>query len=318
MNIPIKIGLSACLFDIKCRYNAQASKDDFVIGQLSKHAELKTYCPEAIFGVPREPIRLVENNNNMQVITINTKQNLTSELVANSENLATKAQSDNLSGFILKSKSPSCGMEKVKVYYNDTRCEKIKTGIFASKIMQKYPFLPIEEEGRLKDNWLKENFISSVFAYNDILNFLASQPTQADLVEFHTNYKYFIYAKSHSAYKQLGVIVANPIKTNITTITSDYSTLFMQTLRAKTTINNTYNVLLHLMGYFKKLLNPEEKQNLLGLINNFKQKIVPLITVVKVMQLYINKFEIEYLARQKFFDIYPDELALRSHLDAYK
>lgn len=314
----INIGVSACLFDIKCRYNGVAAKDDFIIQNLQKHINIKPYCPEAFLGTPREPIRLLGEKDAVRVITVDSKKDVTYELVNNSQELATTAHNDDLSGFIFKSKSPSCGMERVKIYHNDTRCEKKGVGVFAREIQKIYPYLPIEEEGRLSDDWLKENFISSVFAYHQITQFLASSPSISDLIVFHSQYKYFLYAKHPELYKKMGVIVANDLRRNINEVLFDYKKLFMQIINHKNTINNTYNVLMHIFGYFKKHLDAKEKQELLKIMQDFKDSIVPLITVIKIMQLYVAKFEIDYLKEQVFFRPYPDELALRSSIKAYK
>jgi len=317
----MKIGISACLLGEKCRYDGAGNKDDFVVNQLASYFELIPYCPEAIiFGTPRESIRLVDVDGKIRVISNKLQKDVTKELADISENLALKAFDDHLCGFIFKSKSPSCGVERVKLYQNNASniCEKKATGLFAKAVQQKQPFLPIEEEGRLNDPWLKENFLMQIFAYRDLDAFLQSEPTMHSLIEFHTSYKYLIYAKSTEFYKSLGVIVANKDKKAFASLLQEYKESFLTAIALKGDKNKTYNVLLHIYGYFKKELSKEEKEHILSSCNEYKEGIIPLIAVVKLLNLYVKKLDQSYLKKQKFLNPYPKELALRSDLKAYK
>ncbi len=316
----MKIGVSSCLMGMSCRYDGSGCKDDFIFSQLGKFADFVPVCPEAeIFPTPREAIRLVNDGGSVRVVTSNTKRDVTDELDAVSQTLARGLEGEGLSGYILKSKSPSCGMERVKVYQSgDAPSIKEGVGRFAAQLKVLYPYLPIEEEGRLHDPWLKENFLMQVFAYDDIKRFIASSPRLNDLVEFHTAYKYLIYAKSHESYKALGHIVANHEKKPFETILCEYEELFLQTIALKGNIGKTYNILLHIYGYFKNDITAGEKELLLQSLEEYKDGIIPLIAIIKLINLYVVKFDIGYLAKQKFLDPYPKELALRSDLKAYK
>ncbi len=316
----MKIGVSSCLLGNQCRYDGAGSKFDFVVDDLSKYFELVPYCPEEIiFGTPRESIRLVDVNGEIRVISNQVQKDVTNELTEISQTLAQKAFDDNLCGFIFKAKSPSCGIERVKLYANNSKmCEKKATGLFAKAVQEKQPFLPIEEDGRLNDPWLKENFLMQVFAYKDLGEFLNSKPTFKELVEFHTSYKYLIYAKSQESYKKLGAIVANHTKKDLNEVLNDYKLAFLEAIGKKGNINKTYNVLLHIFGYFKKLIAKEEKEHILAACDEYKQGIIPLIAVIKLINLYVTRFNEEYLKKQKFLNPYPKELALRSDLKAYK
>jgi uncharacterized protein YbgA (DUF1722 family)/uncharacterized protein YbbK (DUF523 family) len=316
----MKIGVSSCLLGQMCRYNGGHAKDDFIVDVLHKYFEIVPYCPEAIvFGTPRESIRIVEENGIQKVVTTKDKVDVTKPLQDICNTQAIKIADDALCGFILKSASPTCGLERVKVYdKHNTSGHKRGIGLFAEQIKNRYPYLPVEEEGRLQDAWLRENFIMQVFAYKHLHDFLATNPSAGELVKFHTSYKYLIYAKSQASYKSLGNIVANHEKLSIEELREVYKEEFLKAISKKGTIKKTYNVLLHLFGYFKKSLTKEEKQEVLTSIEEFKDGIIPLITIIKIIKLYVVRFDIEYLKTQKFLTPYPKELALRSSLKAYK
>lgn len=317
----MKIGVSSCLLGNQCRYDGSGAKDKFVVDELTQYFELIGYCPEEpIFGTPRDTIRLVEVQEKVRVHIGKSGEDVTSKLQDSSMQFAKKAKVDNLCGFILKSKSPTCGLERVKVYQqnNNAPSEKKGIGFFAKELKKVYPYLPIEEEGRLNDPWLKENFLMQVFSFADITTFLKNKPQFKELVAFHTTYKYLIYAKSESAYKTLGNIVANHQKLPLKEVLDAYKIEFFKAISEKGTIKKTYNVLLHILGYFKKLITKEEKEHILDACNEYKNGIIPLIAVTKLINLYVKRFHQSYLESQKFLNPYPKELSLRSDIKAYK
>jgi uncharacterized protein YbgA (DUF1722 family)/uncharacterized protein YbbK (DUF523 family) len=317
----LKIGLSLCLLGNNCRYDGKGARDKFIVEKLGNYFDFVGFCPEdKIFGSPRDTIRLVEmEDEQIQVHIGKNGQDVTEKLVQSSKEDALKAKEENLCGFILKSKSPTCGMARVKVYKPiNAPAENKGVGVFANELRKVYPYLPIEEEGRLTDPWLKENFLMQVFAYKHIHEFLDSNPKIKDLVEFHTSYKYLIYAKSQESYKQLGSLVANQDKLPLEEILEAYKLGFLQAIDKKGTRNKTYNVLLHIFGYFKKDILKEEKEHILTACEEYKDGIIPLIAVIKIINLYVKRFHQEYLAKQKFLNPYPKEFSLRSDLRAYK
>lgn len=315
------LGVSSCLLGNMCRYDGHGAKDDFVSTSLKEHFSFLSYCPEnAIWNSPRVAVRQVLVDDKVKIFT-STKEpiDVSDALEDICEMMANKALNDNLSGFILKSSSPSCGMERVKVY-QPLNAPSIKNGIgvFARKLKEKMPHLPMEEEGRLNDAWLKENFLMQVYSYNDLKNLLKNEKKLSNLVDFHTSYKYLIYSKSQNSYKVLGKIVANQEKKEIETIYKEYEDEFLKAIAIKSTINKTYNILLHIFGYFKKHLGKEEKADILNTINEFKSKTIPLISIINIFNIYTKKFDIKYLKTQKFLNPYPSSLALRSDLKAFK
>ena len=316
----MKLGISSCLMGNMVRYDGAHSKDNFVVNILQNYFELHPVCPEnIIFGTPRPTIRLVRQNDEIVVQRSQDKKDVSNELKEVSISCAKQLEEQELCGFILKSKSPTCGMERVKVYQEiNAPSKKEGVGLFAEQIKKMYPYLPLEEEGRLNDPWLRENFLMQIFAYKDLHEFLKQDLKFKDLVEFHTNYKYLIYSKSQELYKELGNIVANHEKKPIDEVLELYKEKFLETIALKSTIKNIYNVLLHIFGYFKKLITKEEKELLLTTLDEYKDGIVPLITLVKMFNIYTNRYDIEYLKKQKFMNPYPKELALRSNVKAFK
>ena len=318
----MKLGVSACLLGTPCRYDGVGASDKFVVSILQKYFDTVAYCPETIiWGSPREAIRQVLSEEGELKIMTSTKnpKEVTSELENISKECANKIQNDDLCGFILKSSSPTCGLERVKVY-KPFNAPSVKNGIgvFAKQIKEKYPYLPVEEEGRLIDPWLRENFLMQIFAYQDLHNFLKSIPTFNDLVIFHTSYKYLIYSKAQKSYTTLGRIVANKEKKQLDEILVEYKEEFLKAISLKGNVNKTYNVLLHMFGYFKKLITKEEKEEILEALNEYKERIIPLIAVMKIINLYVKRFDVQYLKVQKFLNPYPKELSLRSDIKAYK
>ena len=316
----MKLGISTCLLGVNCRYDGGHSKDKFILNDLGKHFEFRSFCPEGeIYPTPREAIRQVRVNGNLIIKTSNTQNDVTNEINNISKKLVDQIKDDDLCGYILKSKSPTCGMARVKIYPDgEGQSENVGVGVFAKELMEKFPLLPVEEEGRLTDPWLKENFLMQIFAYKNIFDFLKTNPSIGELVDFHTSYKYLIYSKSHEAYKQLGQIVANHEKKDKEIVFEEYKQNFLEAINEKGTISKTYNVLMHIFGYFKKFITKDEKEEVLTSMQEFKDGIIPLIAIIKIIKIYVKRFDIKYLEKQKFLQPYPKELALRSNVKAYK
>ncbi|RBQ28471.1 DUF523 and DUF1722 domain-containing protein [Aliarcobacter vitoriensis] len=315
------LGVSSCLLGNMCRYDGHAAKDDFVFTHLKNYFELLPYCPEnSIWKAPRDAIRQVLIDDKIKIVTSTKEQkDVTSILEEVCEKMVLKAQKDDLCGFILKSSSPSCGMERVKIYkpFNSTSI-KNGVGVFAKKLKEKMPYLPIEEEGRLNDAWLRENFLMQVYSYGDLKDFFKLEKKISNLIDFHTSYKYLIYSKSQNSYKILGKLVANQQMKNIEELYFEYEKEFLKAIAIKSSLNKTFNILLHIFGYFKKHITKEEKADILESLFDFKNRVIPLISVIKIFNIYINRFDISYLKNQKFLNPYPSKLALRSDLGAFK
>jgi len=315
----LNIGVSACLLGIECRFDGGHKRDDFINDELSAFATFHRFCPEdEILGHPRESIRLVNDALGIKAIGNKTQNDYTEQLTTTSKNMLIDIQKLDLDGFILKSKSPSCGLERVKLYLSNGMTNGSTSGIFAKTILDALPYLPIEEEGRLQDSWLRENFLLQLFAYKDLKETLKTALKLSALIEFHTAYKYLILSKSQKHYKLLGKIVANTDKLDIESVKKSYFCAFCEAISIKNSRGKTVNVLEHMVGFIKNELNQKEKSALQKSFKQFKDGIIPLIVPIKLLELYIEKFDVSYLKGQRFLNPYPESLALRSELEAFK
>ena len=314
----MKIAVSGCLLGRNIRYDGTNKKDKFIVNELSKYSEFVSFCPEHIaYGTPRETIRLVDEDNTTKVYTVNSTNNVTNELTNSITKEISRLKEEELSGIILKAKSPSCGLGSTKIYKNGMP-EGKHDGLFALACKKNFSYLPIEEEARLNDAWLRENFIMQLFAYNSMKNITNNITKFNELVEFHTSYKYLLHSKDEDGYRQLGRIVANHEKKDLSMVVKEYQEIFFKTIACKSSIKKTVNVLEHMLGFFKHDISSEEKAHIKSLISQYKQKIIPLIVVIEMFKMLSNKYQKEFLLAQKFLDPYPSELALRSDIKAGK
>jgi uncharacterized protein YbgA (DUF1722 family)/uncharacterized protein YbbK (DUF523 family) len=315
----MKIAISACLLGEKIRFDGGHKHDHFITDELGQFAEFVSFCPEHLaFGTPRPSIRLIRNNDQIHVESNKDQHDLTERLITTSHEELAKISGEPLCGIIFKSKSPSCGMKSAKIYLENGFCEGKEDGIFAAMCRERYPLLPMEEEGRLQDAWLRENFVMQLFAYHGYEQFKASSPTIGDLVRFHTIHKFLLQAKDEKLYRELGNIVANRDDISLETRLAMYELGFKTAISAKSSIKKTRNVLEHLAGFFKNELTKSEKKVLHSHINDFADKIIPLIVPLSTIALFAQKYDNRYLLEQTFLNPYPKSLALRSHITAGK
>ncbi|KIM11874.1 MAG: hypothetical protein KU37_03185 [Sulfuricurvum sp. PC08-66] len=313
----MNIAVSGCLLGQKVRYDGGHKRDDFVADTLSKYADFVPFCPEAIaFGTPRESIRLVGSAEDVRVIGNKSDRDVTLELFDASMQSLFAIDTANLGGIIFKSKSPSCGMGSAKLYLDNGMTQGKADGLFAHACRAKWPHLPMEEEGRLQDRWLRENFVMHLFAYDAWEKFRASVPSIGKLVYFHTRNKFLLQAKDEARYRALGKLVGNHENIPLHTLLEQYEALYREAIAQKSTLGRTRNVLEHMAGFFKNNLDVVEKANLHDAIEQYSAKEVPLIVPVGLLKLYAKKYAQSYIASQSFLDPYPKALALRSHLDS--
>jgi uncharacterized protein YbgA (DUF1722 family) len=220
---------------------------------------------------------------------------------------------EDLCGFIFKSRSPSSGMERVKVYDKKGIPVNKGVGLFAGVFMEHFPLIPIEEEGRLHDPKLRENFIESIFAFKRWREAIADKRRLNTLVEFHTRHKLLIMSHSPKHYKAMGKLVAAGRQYPLTELFLKYESLLMEAMKLKTTIKKNINVLQHIMGYFKKQLSKDEKQEILEIIASYGNGDLPLVVPITLMNHYVRKYEEPYLHRQFYLKPHPIELHLRNH-----
>jgi uncharacterized protein YbgA (DUF1722 family)/uncharacterized protein YbbK (DUF523 family) len=314
----IKVGVSACLLGIECAYNGSSKKDDFVVS-LSKYFEFIPFCPEdAILSHPRESMRLVLNKDGkIHAIGNKTKQDYTESILEFTDLAAKTAKEEEICGFIFAAKSPSCGVFNTKLYLeNSMSSGKNAQGIFSKAFLEQFPMLPHEEEKRLNDPWLRYNFITRVYAYCDIKN-LIKNPSKKGLIDFHTHYKFLLLSKSTKNYRKLGQIAAFTNKFFEETLYS-YTALFLETIQIKSKRNNVYNSLEHMFGFIKDFLSSNEKTVFINALSDFKKGIIPLVAINRMFELYIEKYNIDYLKNQSFFNLCPKDLGLDSNTLTFK
>jgi len=316
MTTPIKIGISSCLLGNSVRYDGGHKLDRFLRDTLGAYVEYVPVCPETECGleVPREAMRLVGSIDNPRLMTIKSRKDITPKMKKWSLKRVNELKKEGLCGFIFKSKSPSSGMERVKVYSEKGIPAPKGTGLFAREFMNRLPLIPVEEEGRLHDPALRENFIERIFALRRWRDITKGNCTPGKLVKFHTENKLLFFAHSEKHYRLMGKTVAEAGKNNIEEVYKTYEETMLEALKLKATPNKHTNVIMHMMGYFKKVLTSDEKQELLENINEYKDGFIPLIVPVTLISHYIRKYDVTYLKNQTYLNPHPVELKLRNHV----
>ncbi len=312
----IRIGVSTCLMGEPVRYDGGHSHDRYVTDTLGRYVEFVPVCPEAEagLGVPREPMRLVGDPKSPRLMTIKTSKDMTDVLLTWARQRVRELADEDLCGFIFKSKSPSSGMERVKVYGKGGMPVKKGVGLFAAAFMESFPLVPVEEDGRLHDPGLRENFIERIFALKRWRLTQTGQKTIGSLVSFHTVHKLLILSHSTNYYREMGRWVAQAKGLRIDEVYARYESLLMEALRLRATVKKHTNVLHHMMGYFKKEFAPDEKQELLEVIGDYQNEMVPLIVPITLFKHYVRKYEQLYLQNQVYLSPHPSELSLRNHV----
>jgi uncharacterized protein YbgA (DUF1722 family)/uncharacterized protein YbbK (DUF523 family) len=314
----LRLGISACLLGQPVRFDGGHRQDRFITDTLGQYVEFVPVCPEVEcgLGVPREAMRLVGDPEAPRLMTIRTRVDLTDRMLAWARKRVQELEQENLCGFIFKSKSPSSGMARVKVYPGSASGSPMSRGVgmFARVFMEHFPLLPVEDEGRLHDPVLRENFIERIFVLQRWRDLLAANPNLGTLVTFHTRHKLLILSHSPGHYRDLGRLVARASELPNQELYDHYQSRLMDALRLKATPAKNTNVLYHLMGYFKKNLSADEKQELLEIIDYYRQGFVPLVVPVTLINHYVRKYKQPYLKEQFYLRPHPVELQLRNHV----
>jgi uncharacterized protein YbgA (DUF1722 family)/uncharacterized protein YbbK (DUF523 family) len=313
---PIRIGVSSCLLGKPVRFDGGHKRDDFLVDTLGPHVRFVPVCPEVEIGLgtPRETIRLERQAGEVRFAMRKTGEDLTDRMRTYSERRVARLAKEDLCGYVLKKDSPSCGMERVKVWGATGAPSKTGRGVFAEALLRALPNLPVEEEGRLNDPHLRENFIERVFAYRRLRDLFSGRWTVGDLVRFHTAHKLALMAHSPSAYRALGTVVAHAARQPRAELRARYENGFMETFRTLATVRKHANVLSHMAGYFKQQLDAEAKRELHGLIDDYRRGFVPLIVPVTLIRHYVRRHDVGYLAGQTYLEPHPKELMLRNHV----
>lgn len=314
MSDKIPLGISACLLGGAVRFDGGHKRLEFAVEQLAPYVSFEPVCPEMAIGLPtpRPALRLVKKQ--QQILLCNSNDSavdVTDNMRQFSEQRV--AQLRHLCGYIVCAKSPSCGMERVKVYgENGEGARKSGVGLYTAELLRQIPWLPVEEDGRLNDAALRENFVERVFALYELNMLWRNGLTRGGLIAFHSRYKLSLLAHSQPEYRELGRFVAGIEKwASLEEFAVEYRSRLMALLQHKATRRNHTNVLMHVQGYFRRQLSSAQRQELAQLIERYRQGVQPLLAPITLLKHYMAEYPDSYLAQQRYFEPYPEALRLR-------
>lgn len=311
----IRLGISSCLLGENVRYDGGHKSDRFIRDGFGRYVEFVSVCPEVECGlsIPREAMRLVGDPENPRLLTRNTLVDHTGRMMKWAAKKLRELEKEDLRGFIFKSRSPSSGMTGVNVYdETGTRIRK-GSGLFARAFMDRFPVLPVEDDSRLRDPDQRENFIERIFTYDRWRNMESSGRSAGKLIEFHARHRLLILSHSRKTLKELGSLTARAGKVPAGELYGLYIEMLMKGLKLQATVKKNAEVLMQVMGYFKKVLSGDEMKELLEIIERYRKGFIPLVVPVTLLNHYVRKYSPEYLMNQYYLDPHPDELMLRNH-----
>lgn len=314
--LPIRVGVSRCLLGDEVRFDGGHKRDRFLTDVLGRYVEWVPVCPEveAGFGTPREAMRLVGDPEHPQLMTITSERNMTRPLTLFTERKLETLEQKELSGYIFKKDSPSCGIERVKVFNARGTSNRRGVGLFVRAFKERFPLVPIEDEGRLCDSGLRDNFVERIFCYHRWQHLVRGPLSRGSIVKFHTAHKYLLMAHSREGYQSLGRLVARAHCYSPKALAGLYGRMFMTTLAVKATRRKHVDVLLHLVGHLKRWLMPKERSELDGVLSDYHQSLVPLIVPLTLIRHYVTMREITYIQDQVYLHPHPKELMLRNYI----
>lgn len=311
-----RIAVSACLLGRSVRFDGGHKKHDFVAGTLSRFVDLVPVCPEVEsgMGVPRETVRLVATSTGLRLLGNRSGADQTDRMTAYSERRVAELAALDLDGFVLKKDSPSCGLERVRIYKEELDAQPSRTGrgLFAAKLGDRLSALPLAEEGWLHDPALRESFLARIFTHHRLRTSLLVEPSRGKLVAFHAQHKLLYMAHSAARSRELGRIAAQAGDLPLEATLQLYTAQAMAALGQRSTPGTHANVLQHILGYFKRVLTPFEKQELLSLIEEFRAGLHGLLVPLTLLVHHLHKHDVgEWLGSQRYFQPYPKELGAR-------
>ncbi|HPQ28880.1 MAG TPA: DUF523 and DUF1722 domain-containing protein [Desulfobacteraceae bacterium] len=311
----IKLGISRCLLGDRVRYDGQHKRDPFLVDTLGLFVSYVPVCPEVECGlpVPRESMRLVGDPERPRLITAKTHKDLTDHMTSWCGRRLDELETENLCGFIFRKDSPSSGLYKVRVYNEAGMPGRTGTGIFARAFTERFPLIPVEEDGRLNDPRLREHFIEQIFSMKRWRELTAKKKGAGNIVKFHTKNKMLILSHSQDHYRRMGKLVASGKSVSLEELYQAYEQLFTAALKLRTTHKKHINVLMHIMGYFKNDLSADEKKELLEIMEQYRMELIPLIVPIILLNHYVRKYDKTYLKQQTYLNPHPLALKLRNH-----
>jgi uncharacterized protein YbgA (DUF1722 family)/uncharacterized protein YbbK (DUF523 family) len=314
---PIRLGVSACLLGEKVRYDGGHKRDAFLVDELGRWVEWVSVCPELELGmgVPRPTVRLVEvdEREELRLLSPDTGEDFTARMTAFAAARVEELRRVELDGYVLKKNSPSCGLARVKVHGFAGPIRRDGVGLFARALLAAWPHLPIEEEGRLCDPVLRENFVERIFCRQRWRGLVRGGATRGRLVEFWTAHKLLVRAHDEVAYQRLGKLVGSARKGATDELYARFEAEFFDALAKKATARKHTNVLQHAMGYLREHLEAGERAQLAAAIEDYRRGLLPLVVPITLVRFQIQKHQVEYLLGQLYFDPHPKELMLRNH-----
>jgi uncharacterized protein YbgA (DUF1722 family)/uncharacterized protein YbbK (DUF523 family) len=314
--MPLRLGISRCLLGDEVRFDGGHKRDSFLTDVLCPYVEWIPVCPEveAGLGTPREAMRLVGDLERPRLMTIKSGKDHTHALEEITASRIRALEALDLCGYVFKKGSPTCGMERVRIYNQHGAPARNGLGIFARAFIKRFPLLPVEEEGRLCDPPLRDNFIERVFCYRRWQDLIQSGVTRQAVVRFHTVHKYLLLAHSPQQFRVIGRLVGEAHQHSPEDLALRYAELFMKALAVKTTVRKHMNVLQHILGYFKDRLGAQEKAELLDVIGDYHHGLTPLIVPLTLIKHYVRVFDVSYIRDQVYLNPHPKELMLRNHV----
>ena len=314
---PVRVGISSCLLGERVRFDGNHKRDAFLVEVFGRHVTWVPVCPEVEMGlgVPREAMRLERHGHEIRLVTPKTGADHTDRLRTFAAQRLASLNRDRLCGYILKKDSPSCGMERVRLYPSTGVPDRSGQGLFAAALMRRFPHLPVEEEGRLQDPQLRENFVTRVFAYQRWGQMAEQKITRAGLQQFHARHKFLLVAHSQVGSRRVGRILAHPEQfADEQAWAAAYLDGFTEVMRRTPTRRGHTNVLQHLAGYVSDHLDRDERQELTEMIEQYRRGFLPLIVPVTLIRHYVRKFRVPYLLDQVYLSPHPHELMLLNHV----
>ena len=315
--MTIRIGISSCLLGQKVRYDGGHKRDPFLVETFGRHVEWVPVCPELEMGlgVPREPIHLVAAaGGGARLVGVKSGTDHTAAVQKYAKRRLDGLASLDLCGYVFKSDSPSCGLWRVKVWREAGQPARNGRGAFAAALVERFPHLPVEEEGRLSEARLRENFIERVFAYARLKALFAGRWTVGRLVAFHAAHKLLLLAHSPDAYRKLGRLVAGASSADRRGIRETYEDGFMSALAVMATRGRHVNVLQHMAGYVREKLDPVSRDELYQMIADYRAGLVPLVVPITLMRHHVRRLAVAYLSEQVYLDPHPQEMMLRNRV----
>lgn len=313
---PLRLGVSSCLLGQPVRYDGGHKRDHFLNDQLGPYVEWVPVCPEveAGLGLPRPSMRLVRHGDSLRLQERDSGTDHSTTLTNFSTRRVRELRKLELSGYVLKKDSPSCGMTRVKVFSDKGMPRREGRGLFASALCEAFTELPIEEEGRLYDPHLRENFIERIFVFARLRELFRGRWTLRRVLEFHTAHKLQLMAHDPSAYRSLGQLVAKVKDTPREEFRDGYRAQFMAALAKRASPGRNVNVLQHAAGYFKRQLTSSARKELAELIEEYGRGRIPLIVPITLVRHHARQLEVDYLQGQTYLEPHPRELMLRNHV----